>query len=129
MPTYTFRFLRIRPNDIYRPYIPVCFTNPATKKHVRAFSLIDTGADECALPASFAVVLGHHLEDGLEKKIGTGNGITTAYGHTTIITMKDFSTGEILIDFLPNLNVPLIGIRSFLGRFVLTVDFHPNHFR
>ena len=26
------------------------------------------------------------------------------------------------VDFLPNLNIVLIGVKNFLGRFVLTVD-------
>jgi hypothetical protein len=33
-----------------------------------------------------------------------------------------------MIDFLPNLNVPLIGIRNFLGKFVLTIDFPSKSF-
>lgn len=92
---------------------------------MKVLALIDTGADECALPASFAAMLGHNLQAGNAKKISTGNGITTAYGHTTRIRIEGFTTQDVLIDFMPNLNVPLLGVRSFLSNFVMTVDY-PN---
>jgi predicted aspartyl protease len=52
---------------------------------MKVYALIDTGADECAFPASFAPLLGHNLQAGQSKKISTGNGITMAYGHITRI--------------------------------------------
>ena len=88
-------------------------------------SLIDTGADECAFPASFAPLLGHNLQAGQLKKISTGNGITIAYSHTTRIIIEGFSTQDVLVDFMPNLNIPLLGVKSFLSNFILTVDY-PN---
>ncbi|MCL5422037.1 MAG: retroviral-like aspartic protease family protein [Nitrospirae bacterium] len=108
-----------------RPYLPVTVINPDTDKRVKMFALIDTGADECALPASFAAMLGHNLQEGAPKKISTGNGITTAYGHTTRIKIEGFTTQDVVIDFMPNLNIPLLGVKSFLSNFILTVDY-PN---
>lgn len=125
MPVRNYPFSIIRPGDMARPYLPITVTNPSARKHIRVFALIDTGADECAFPASFASPLGHNLQAGLQRKISTGNGITTAYGHATRIDIEGFSTQETLIDFMPNLNVPLLGVRSFLGNFVLTMDY-PN---
>jgi predicted aspartyl protease len=119
-PCYT-----VRPGDIPRPYLPITIINPDTGKELRVYALIDTGADECAFPASFAPVLGHNLQAGQLKRISTGNGITVAYGHTTHIAIQGFSTQDVLVDFMPNLNTPLIGVKSFLGNFVLTVDY-PN---
>lgn len=85
--------------------------------------LIDTGADECALPARYAAILGHNLEAGYVKEIKTGNGITIAYSHTIKIEMGTFTVPDVLIDFMPNLHVPLIGVKSFLGNFILMVDY------
>lgn len=99
--------------------------NPDNNKRITALALIDTGADECALPASFARVLGHNLQAGQQKKVSTGNGVTMAYGHTTRIEIAGFTTQEVLIDFMPNLFIPLLGVRSFLSNFVLTIDY-PN---
>jgi hypothetical protein len=62
---------------IYRPMLPIRIINPHVVGGVyRTIGLIDTGADECAIPATYASILGHNLLSGLSKQIGTGNGIT-----------------------------------------------------
>lgn len=128
MPVRDYPFSTIRPGDASRPYLPVTVLNPDTNKQVKIFALIDTGADECALPASFAAMLGHSLQAGSPKKISTGNGITTAYGHTTRITIEGFTTQDVVIDFMPNLNIPLLGVKSFLSNFILTLDYPKKMF-
>ncbi|MFC1482902.1 retropepsin-like aspartic protease [Candidatus Margulisiibacteriota bacterium] len=125
MPVNNLPFTKIRNEEIARPYLPVTILNPTTKKKVNIYALIDTGADECALPASFASILGHNLQAGHLKKVGTGNGITIAYGHLTKIIIAGFTTQDVIIDFIPNLNMPLLGVKSFLSNFLLTVDY-PN---
>lgn len=116
-------FRKLSPNDIARMWLPVTIINPTTHKSIKVFGLIDTGADECALPALYAARLGHNLQSGKEKEINTGNGVTIAYSHTVSIKTFDFSTKDTLIDFMPNLYVPLLGVRSFLNHFILTVDY------
>lgn len=123
MPIRNYPFSVIRLGDIARPYLPVTIVNPDTQKQINAYSLIDTGADECAFPASFAPILGHNLQAGQLKRISTGNGVTIAYSHTTRIIIEGFSTQDVLVDFMPNLNIPLLGVRSFLSNFILTVDY------
>jgi predicted aspartyl protease len=123
MPIRNFPFTTTRPGDIPRPYLPVTLTNPDTRKHLKIMALIDTGADECALPASFAPIMGHQLQEGQEKRINTGNGVTVAYAHKLRIEIKGFSTQDVLIDFMPNLHTPLLGVKSFLSHFILTIDY------
>jgi len=125
MPIRNYPFSVIRPGDIARPYLPVTIINPSTNMQIKVYALIDTGADECAFPASFAPILGHNLQAGQPKKISTGNGITIAYSHITRIVIEGFSTQDVLVDFMPNLNIPLLGVKSFLSNFILTVDY-PN---
>jgi predicted aspartyl protease len=125
MPVRDYPFSITRPGDAPRPYLPVTIINPVAGSRLKVFALIDTGADECALPASFATLLGHNLQAGQQKRVSTGNGITLAYGHTTRIEVEGFSTQDVLIDFMPNLNIPLLGVKSFLNNFLLTVDY-PN---
>lgn len=125
MPVRNYPFSATRPGDIARPYLPVTIINHDSGKHLKVFALIDTGADECALPATFATVLGHNLQAGQQRKINTGNGVTVAYSHTTRIVIEGFATQDVLIDFMLNLSVPLLGVKSFLGNFVLTIDY-PN---
>jgi len=125
MPIRNYPFTIVRPGDVARPYLPVTIVNPDSNRQVKVYALIDTGADECAFPASFALLLGHQLHSGKAKKISTGNGITIAYSHISRIIIVGFSTQDILIDFMPNLNIPLLGVGSFLSNFILTVDY-PN---
>ena len=118
-------FSIIRPGDISRPYLPITILNPDTNMEIKVYALVDTGADECAFPASFAPLLGHNLQAGQMKRVHTGNGITVAYSHTSRIIIEGFSTQDVLVDFMPNLNIPLLGVKSFLGNFILTIDY-PN---
>jgi len=118
-------FTKLGPDDIPRPWLPVTILNPHTNKRIRVLGLIDTGADECALPSSYAIILGHDLQSGYSKEINTGNGKTLAYSHTVTIRIEtvDFTVHDILIDFMPNLHVPLLGVKSFLSNFILTINY------
>jgi hypothetical protein len=50
-------FTVIRPGNTARPYLPVTIINPESNKLMNVFAMLDTGADECAFPASFAAPL------------------------------------------------------------------------
>ncbi len=118
-----------------RPWLFVQIRNPATGASVHTIGLIDTGADECSLPAAFAKLLGHDLTAGTAKIINTGNGATTAYGHTCTIDIFDtrlllsgkekvaYTIPQTVIDFMPNLHCVLLGVKTFLSRFELTVHY------
>ena len=121
-------FTKLSSDDIPRPWLPITIINPHSNKKVKVLGLIDTGADECALPASYAAILGHNLQAGTAKEINTGNGKTMAYSHTVRIEISDIVIKETLIDFMPNLYVPLLGVKSFLSNFVLTVDYPQKKF-
>lgn len=77
MPISNYPFSVIRPGDIARPYLPVTIINPDTNSQINVYALIDTGADECAFPASFAPILGHNLQAGQPKKWRLGSGLET----------------------------------------------------
>lgn len=115
---------------IARPYLFVRILNPHTGKNLITYGQIDTGADECAIPASYARILGHDLMAGKEKTIRTGNGTTQAYAHITTIEILHpeakgvlYRLDNIPVDFLPNLHSTLLGVKNFLGKFILTVDY------
>ena len=116
-------FIITNPGDIARPYLPISIINPENEMTINVYALIDTGADECAVPASFASALGHNLQAGSQKEINTGNGITIAYSHTVCLKAYDFSTENVLVDFMPNLYIPLLGVKNFLSEFVLKIDY------
>lgn len=121
-------FIKTPQSKTARPYIPVTIIDPENKKKINTYALIDTGADECALPASFASPLRHNLQSGYHKKINTGNGITSAYGHTICINAFGFSTENVIVDFMPNLSIPLLGVKSFLSNFILEIDYPKKSF-
>lgn len=119
-------------DGLYRPTFQIRIINPHTGLSQKGYGLIDTGADECAVPASYAALLGHNLQAGTPKTVSTGNGPTNAYAHTTSFEIFDPSTGQIAytinstpIDFMPNLHVILIGVNSFLSKFIVRIDY-PN---
>jgi len=118
-------FTIITSGGIARPILPIVLKNPSTGQQLRTFGLIDTGADDCAFPAAFALMTGHNLGAGTLKVISTGNGTTNAYAHTISLEVDGYKVDNILIDFMPNLNIGLIGVRSFLKNFILTIDY-PN---
>lgn len=117
-------------DGIYRPTLQIRIINPDTGLSQRTYGIIDTGADECAVPASYAKLLGHNLQAGGEKKVLTGNGQTIAYTHTTKFEIFNPATGIVAytipdtpIDFMPNLHVILLGVNSFLSKFILYIDY------
>jgi hypothetical protein len=109
--------------------------NPDTGLFIDTYGLIDTGADDCAIPASLAESLGHNLKAGKIKKIATGNGLTNAYTHLCTIQIFDtmelergnlkvvYSVPDTPFDFLPRLNCILLGTKSFMSKFILTIDY------
>ncbi len=114
--------------------LPVRITNPATGLYEDAWGVVDTGADDCALPAYYAARLGHRLKAGKRREIGTGNGTTWAYAHTTRIDIfcalpgsgaaePAYTIADAPIDFLPHLGCVLLGTKSFLSRFILTINY------
>jgi len=121
-------FTIIRAGGVARPILPVIIKNPHTGQEMRTIALIDTGADDCAFPASYASLTGHDLLAGQQKEIGTGNGRTVAYTHTISLEINNDKTENILVDFMPNLHIGLLGVKNFLKHFILTIDYPEQNF-
>ena len=71
-------FIRFSPDDTPRPWLPITVINPHRNKKIKLYGLIYTGADECALPASYAVLLGHDLQAGYSKTYTCYSGYDTS---------------------------------------------------
>jgi hypothetical protein len=50
------------------------------------------------------------------------------YAHTLSFEIEGIKIESVLIDFMPNLNVVLLGVKSFLSNFILTVDYKKSVF-
>lgn len=113
----------------YRPWLPIKIINPHTGQSQRTIGLVDTGADECTIPADMAGLLGHVLSRGPAKRSKTAGGSVTGYTHTTKIEIYDFQDKllhtiyDIPVDFLPGLHVPLLGVEHFLDQFDLHISY------
>ena len=135
MPIKEFPFLSLTPDGVERPWLPVRIINPHTNKFVSTFGLIDTGADECTVPADFASELDHCFDKGKPKNINTAGGITTAYSHTTIIEIYQLRDKKVIykipetpVDFTSGLSVVLLGVSSFLDQCKLEINYPKKHF-
>lgn len=130
MDIVNFPFSRFQSDEPLRPWLPVTIKNPQSNPSAtfNTIGLIDTGADECAIPASYASLLGHDLLAGKTKTINTGNGPSTAYSHTVCFDIAGIKIENVRIDFMPNLFFVLLGVRSFLSNYILTVDYRKKVF-
>jgi len=135
MPVKNFPFRDIGGHGKPRPFLYVNYINPHTGDSFPTWALIDTGADDCVLPAEFAELLGHNLEMGTRTNIVSANGCSIAYRHTMKIEIPDkntdaplFSTQETMITFIEGLKQPLLGTDSFLCHFRLTIDYPIEQF-
>jgi len=122
------------PNNETTVLLPIKIINPYTNINYKTWGLIDTGATECAIPASIASILGHILLKGELKSISTGNGLANAYRHTSTIEIFHplnlsnqaiYKIENVKIDFMPNLSIPLLGVRGFMANFKLEINY-PN---
>lgn len=128
-------FLQIGSRTPPRPVLYLRIINPHTDLYIDVPGIIDTGADNCALPASLATLIGHNLQEGATREIITGNGTSVAYSHACRINVFDtiallhkkqefvYSLSDTPIDFMPNLHCVLLGVDNFLDRFILNVDY------
>ncbi|OHD05913.1 MAG: hypothetical protein A2Y34_05285 [Spirochaetes bacterium GWC1_27_15] len=111
MSLFKINFTQIGTKDKFRPYIEFIIKNTETDKKINAMALIDTGADECALPGFYATILGHNLENGFKKDVKVAGGNTVAFRHTNkLIIPKINFIKNMIIDFIPNLHIPIIGV-------------------
>jgi len=106
-----------------RPLLPVIINPALGGKKIQLMAMIDTGADECALPAAFAAILGHTLDQGSSKEVGTAGGRTTAWSHTANIFIEGLGGHDATVDFIPGLEIPILGVNSFLSNYILTIDY------
>lgn len=135
-----FPFIRFNPTQHARPILPIIIKNPENGKYLHVWGLIDTGADRCSVPATYASLLGHDLTQGKKIEIGTGNGTTNAYEHTSEIAIcgigsnKNIEYNNIIhtiraaVDYMPNLNTVLLGVKQFLGNFTLKIEYPKKRF-
>lgn len=113
-------------SPLLKPFLDVRYINPHTGISVRTTALIDTGADTCVLPASMADVLGHDLELGYPANYQGVTGVCIPfYKHTMQIEIDglNYITDNVMIAFSPTVREPILGVQTFLNKFILTINY------
>lgn len=82
MPITHYPFTRLGPDAPFLPFLYITVINPQNGFSKQMPALIDTGADQCAIPGFYAHSLGHVLRKGDRRDIVTANGNAVAYSHT-----------------------------------------------
>lgn len=140
MPIINYPFTVIVPG-ISRPMLWVRVSHPVhqniASKHL---AIIDTGADDCLFPSDVAKKLGHDLKSVQPKQICGIRSTSLAYPHPIKIEVLEmgptgYATDNVLytipntpIDFLEGGQNFLLGSRTFLSKFILTVDYPQQFF-
>ena len=116
--------------SIPRIILPLRIINPYNNKHYKTRGIIDTGADDCSIPAGIAKILGHNLRSGIVDIAGTAGGDCVTYKHTTTIEILHPDTDkvicrmeDVLIDYMPKLQEVLLGVTGFLEKFILEINY------
>ena len=129
MPIENYRFRRFEHGGPLKPLLPVRISNPynTNEEFFETLGLIDTGADECSLPAYIAELIGHDLRKVKPIPFEGATGTGVAYPHTTTIEITIPKIGLILpemkIDYVEGLPCVLLGVRGFLERHILKIDY------
>jgi hypothetical protein len=136
MPISNYPFQKKGNLPLRSPILPIRIVNPSNGFEYKTWGLIDTGAFDSAIPEHIAKTLGYDIcsvkpTDGL----GAG-GCLQAYPHTFKIDFFEMSGEGIVnsnkivhtiskryIGVIQKLPYVLLGVKEFLGKFVLIIDY------
>jgi hypothetical protein len=141
MPIVEYPFLAFAPRSMWRPLLPVEIVNPHTRQAVQAYGVVDTGATVCAFPLENADDIGIKLGPEHRFHLESAGNEREAYGYTVMIRVfailqavrRDIYTpptpvielADTRIAFIRGLKCPVLGVKGFLDRYVVTVN-HPR---
>jgi hypothetical protein len=119
-----------------RIHLPLRIVNPANKRALTTYGLLDTGADTCLFPASVATFLGHDLMGhGVKSSVTSGIELTRlpTYKHTFRIDLLDkngasrvWSSGPVLINCVERHCPVILGVAEFLTHFDSVSELYRN---
>lgn len=114
-----------------RPILPVKLQS-ATATWT-AGAIVDSGADDCVFPVSFASHLGLDIANNTRTFIfgGAGSKNQTAYFFDLKVTFGDFVSYKLPIGFssaLESVGIGLLGQNGFFENFAVSFDLANRHF-
>jgi len=123
------------------PILPIKIINPDNGKAYMTWGLVDTGAFQTAIPGHIAQAIGHNI-NAVKAMDGYGaDGALSIYQHSCSIEIFKMDSKGIVdintvvhtisrrrIGVIKDLPFVLLGVREFLKKFVLTVDYPQQQF-
>lgn len=142
MPIANYPFQSEGPFSEPAPILPLIIINPDNGYEYDTWGLVDTGADASVIPGHIAEYLGHNIEKGKYRPGYTGGGSTDVYEHKFIIEVlemeEDGFVNDNVVVSIPNKgkyigvmrNCPyvLLGVKDFLKKYVLIIDYQKQFF-
>lgn len=140
MPFDFYPFIRVRPDTPPKPRLYISIIEPKTQHEAKGFAFIDSGANHCFLPCSFAKQLKINWRKGTKIKVHgpTGKWIR---GYRYLLSIRIYGIlldslpdnllftdtpklelREAQVIFTPRLQEPILGVKSFLDMYVYTVN-------
>lgn len=119
MPIRKFPFTASEDGKHPRPRIPIKISNTQNGFAIAQWALIDTGADNCCIPAKYADILGFDLKKGIIEHFHAVGGDGIGYKHLTTFEIYDIKTNKIIhflkniyACYVENLHVVLFGVNT-----------------
>jgi|SRR3972149_8685122 len=123
------------------PILPIKIINPDNGKVYKTWGLVDTGAFQTAIPGHIAQAIGHNI-DAVKAMDGCGaGGALSIYPHSCSIEIFKMDSKGIVdintvvhkiscrrIGVIKDLPFVLLGVKEFLRKFVLIVDYPRQQF-
>jgi predicted aspartyl protease len=141
MPITNYPF--VRQGGKPRASLPIILENPENGLRFQTWALIDTGADHIVVPSVIAELLGHNIHHKKVKKSvcqGAGGRAQTFYHSFRMFVLQIDNKGIIAPNkaaikipkrefaVIQNLPIMLLGVRDFLEKYVLTIDYPQKTF-
>jgi hypothetical protein len=109
---------------MHRPILALNLVNGESS--FGCYAIVDSGADDCIFPASFAEQLGLNYTDGRHYPFGgAGDGVQAAYFFDILLDIQHIAQYPVAIGFtlaLEHFGCGLLGQTGFFDRFKLEFD-------
>jgi len=131
MPIRNCPIIQFDKRDLYVK-LPITIINPQNQKTYNTYGIIDTGATKCVIPAAIIGILGFDTTNCKDVSVMTGSGQSIAHCLITSMIIRHpinpdknivLKIDNVLINYMPNLNIVLLGVEEFLSKFVLNIDY------
>lgn len=143
MPIVEYPFMRFSADSQWQPLLPLEIISPHNGHGIEGLGVVDTGATLCAIPSEWAEELGVSLDPATAMDLTSAGQKREAYKHVLgvrIFPISKVTDGvyieekpiielpEARIALISDLNYVILGVESFLDKYVLTINYQRQEF-